>query len=463
MCLDSKKILFYVLSFHIILWTIIPSIFNTNLPLDTIEALTWGNELKLGYDKYPPIFPLFTEIFFKLFNNQDWAYYFLSQLFVVSSFLIIFKFSTYFFQNDIYSLTSVLLLESIYFFNYTTPELNAFIPLFPFLAATVLFCWKAINSNNNFDWLLFGVFAGISTLTYYLALYLLASIGIFFIREIIINKKINYKYFLALGAYFTVLSPHLYFIFDNNFKSIEYALFRSFSDPLSGFGDKKFLNHLFYPIVFLIKQIIILTPLLILVRLITSSFKIKVNLKDEKLIFLFTISLLPIILMFLTSVIGGVRIRTMWMTTFYIFPGVFFIYLFNSKIILERYKRFFVAFLFIFLALPIAYGIDSHIQKDKRTDFPGKEIATKIQNTWDKNFSNNITIVTGKGWVYGEWYAGNLSYHLRNRPKFRRELTDNDIYNAGTVSIDIINNTKSCKGILLKLKPYYESCLIGKK
>ena len=49
---------------HLLIWTLIPSIVNTNLPLDTIEALTWGNELKLGYDKYPPIFPLFTEFFY---------------------------------------------------------------------------------------------------------------------------------------------------------------------------------------------------------------------------------------------------------------------------------------------------------------------------------------------------------------------------------------------------------------
>jgi len=463
MKINSKKILFFLLFLHTILWTCIPSIFNTNLPLDTIEALVWGNELRLGYDKYPPVFPLFTELFFKLFNNQDWAYYLLSQLFVVSSFFIVFKFSKYFFKNDIHCLISVLLLESIYFFNYTSPELNAFIPLFPFLAATALFCWRSIKFNNNFDWIMFGIFAGISTLTYYLALYLLASISIFFIREIIINKKINYKYFIALIAYFIILSPHLYFIFDNNFKSIEYAFFRSFSDPLSGINEVKFFDHLFYPLIFLIKQIIILTPLLILIRLITSNFKIKVNLKDQKFIFLFTISILPIILMFLTSMIGGVRIRTMWMTTFYIFPGVFFVYLFNSRIILEKFKRFFISILFIFLVLPIAYGADSYFQKDKRTDFPGKEIAEKIQNTWDRNYSDNIVIVAGKSWVYGGWYAGNLSYHLKDRPKLRYELNDDDINKVGTIWIDILNNIKFCKGVLLKLEPYYESCLIGKK
>lgn len=460
---NSKKLLLYLLFAHIILWTGIPALLNTNLPLDTIEALAWGNELSLGYDKYPPIFPLFTELFFKLFGNQDWAYYLLSQLFVVTSFFVIFQFSKYFFNNDSHSLISVLLLESIYFFNYTTPELNAFIPLFPLLATTVLFCWRAIKFNRNFDWIIFGVFAGISTLTYYLALYLLTSLTIFFIGEILIKKKINYKYFLALTAYIIILSPHLYFIFDNNLESIEYAFFRSFLDPLSDIGTTKILNHIFYPIIFLIKQIIILIPLLFLIQIIISNFKIKIKFNDKKLIFLSTIFLLPIILMFLTSVIGGVRIRTMWMTTFYLFPGVFFIYLYNSKIVLKKFKRFFIFFLFIFFILPISYGIESFIQKDKRTDFPGKEIAFKIQNTWDKNFSNNISIVAGKSWVYGGWYAGNLSYNLRDRPILKYKLDDVIDHNVGTIWIDVLNTIKSCEGILLKIEPYFESCLVGKK
>ena len=462
MQVDSKKFLYYLIFFHIILWTAIPTIVNTNLPLDTIEALAWGNDLKLGYDKYPPVFPLFTELFFKFFGNQDWAYYLLSQLFVASCFLIVFRFSQYFFQNDAHGLISVLLLESIYFFNYTTPELNAFIPLFPFLALTALFCWRAINSNNNFDWIMFGVFAGISTLTYYLALYLLASITIFFVREIIISKKINYKYFLTLTVYFMILSPHLYFIFENDLRSIEYALFRSFGDPLSGVSEIKLLDHFIYPLIFLLKQVFILTPLFILLSLIVSNFKIKVDLTDKKLIFLFTITLLPLILMFLTSIFGGIRVRTMWMTTFYIFPGIFFVYLFNAEINLEKFKKFFIGFSFIFMILPIVYGIDSVVQKDKRTDFPGKKIAKKTQMIWNENFSNQIGIVSGESWVYGGWYAGNLSYHLKDRPNLKYQINNND-FQIGTIWVDVLNNIKSCEGILLKFEPYYESCLMGKK
>ena len=39
----------------------------------------------------------------------------------------------------------------------------------------------------------------------------------------------------------------------------------------------------------------------------------------------------------------------------------------------------------------------------KRTDYPGKEIASLVQNKWDKNFMNEIKIVVGDEWFAGEF------------------------------------------------------------
>ena len=40
---------------HLIVWTMVPTISNLNLPLDTIEALAWGSNLAWGYSKHPPL------------------------------------------------------------------------------------------------------------------------------------------------------------------------------------------------------------------------------------------------------------------------------------------------------------------------------------------------------------------------------------------------------------------------
>ena len=163
--INVDRILIFFLLAHLIIWTLVPSITNTNLPLDTIEALAWGNNLDWGYNKHPPLSAWSVEFFYKVFGSQDWAYYFLSQLYVVTTFFVIFKFSEDFLQNKILSLICILLLEGIFFYNFTTPEFNVNVCQLPFWALTVYYCWKGLKQNDITSWLLFGLFAGLGILS----------------------------------------------------------------------------------------------------------------------------------------------------------------------------------------------------------------------------------------------------------------------------------------------------------
>ena len=112
------------------------------------------------------------------------------------------------------------------------------------------------------------------------------------------------------------------------------------------------------------------------------------------------------------------------MTPFYLFFGLFFVYLFQLQINLKKINSFLYGFLFLFFLSPILYSYVSISQTDKRTDYPGKQIAAKVQKTWDLDFDKEIQFVTGD-----EWKAGNLSYHLKSRPKwegFTNSKTLND-------------------------------------
>ena len=110
---------FYLFLFsHLLLWTIIPSFSNTNLPLDTIEALAWGSNLDWGFSKHPPFSAFAVEFFYNIFGSKDWAYYLLSQIFVTTSFYFVWKFSYLILENKFHSLIAVLTLSSIYFYNF---------------------------------------------------------------------------------------------------------------------------------------------------------------------------------------------------------------------------------------------------------------------------------------------------------------------------------------------------------
>ena len=88
----------------------------------------------------------------------------------------------------------------------------------------------------------------------------------------------------------------------------------------------------------------------------------------------------------------------MWMTPFYLFFGLFFVYLFQSQINLKKNNFIFYGFFFLFFLSPVLYSYVSISQKDKRTDYPGKEIAIKTQVIWNQDFNKSIEFVIGDEW-----------------------------------------------------------------
>jgi len=420
---NINNIFFIFALSHLIIWTLVPSLTNKNLPLDTIEALAWGSNLDWGFNKHPPMSAFFSEVFFQIFGSQDWAYYLLSQSFVIIAFYYVFKLANEFFKNTKLSLISVLLLESIYFYNFTTPEFNVNVCQLPFWSLTVYYSWKIYQAKEIqfIDCFLIGLFAAFGFLSKYLFIYLLISIDLLFIYLIFIKKtkKFDFKYLVTIEVFFVLLVPHLIWLYNNDFITILYGIKRT---GLEGSG---ILDHIKYPIIFLLKQIGILIPFFFLLYLLIKKVRFKIDLKDKKLIFLIFVSLLPIALIFVTSIITGSKIRTMWMTPFYLFFGVLFVYLIQYKINLKKVNSFLYGFLFLFFLSPILYSTESIIKTNKRTDYPGKEIAAKIQLVWDQDFDKEIQFVTGN-----EWKAGNLSYHLKSRPKWEGYLNDKILDNA---------------------------------
>ena len=423
MAINKKNLLniFYAfLIAHIIIWTLIPSLTNKNLPLDTIEALAWGSNLDWGFDKHPPMSAFIAEFFYKVFGSQDWAYYLLSQIFVITTFYIVFLISNEILRNKNLSIISVLSLVGIYFYNFTTPEFNVNICQLPFWALTVLYSWKIYNNKklNLKDSILLGVFAVAGFLSKYLFIYLLISIFFLFAYLILIKKdrKFDFKYLISIEVFLILLVPHIIWLFQNDFKTILYAFDRT------GINQSGALDHFKFPILFLLKQVGILIPFILLVFLLIQKFKYKFNFKDKKLIFLIFINLMPLLLIFLTSLISGSKIRTMWMTPFYLFMGTFIIYVLQRQINFLKIKKFLVLFIAIFLLSPLAYAYISLSKDNKRTDYPGKEISQKVQKKWENDFTGEINVVLGD-----EWVAGNLSYHLKSRPMWEGKIDKNKL------------------------------------
>ena len=269
------------------------------------------------------------------------------------------------------------------------------------------------------------------------------------------SKKFDFKYLITLEVFIVLLIPHLIWLYNNDFVSILYGLKRT------GLENSNILNHINQPLIFLIKQIGILIPLFFLTWLLVKKINFKFNLKDKNLIFLIAINLLPIFLMLLTSIITGSKIRTMWMTPFYLFIGVLLIQIFKEYLNHNGLKKFLVVFIIFFILSPTSYLVVSFSNKYKRTDYPGKEISNLVQKRWDKNFTNRISIVIGD-----EWYAGNLSYHLSSRPIWYNTIENNLSLITSDTGVIYTGNPKIlkkfCPGIYGTIKPI-GICMIGAK
>ncbi len=452
---NIEKIFYIFIFFHLFIWTLIPSLSNLNLPLDTIEALAWGSNLDWGFNKHPPFSAFAVEVFFLIFGSNDWSYYLLSQIFVITAFFFVWKFSNEIFEDKKFSLISVFILSGIYFYNFSTPEFNVNISQLPFWALCVYFFWKSINTNKKINWIFLGVFSALGFLSKYIFIYLLAAFLFYFIFDYRIFKKFIPNYILSLTISFILLVPHFIWLYENDYITIFYGLNRS------GLSDFNISNHFLNPLILIVKQIIILIPFFLMLLVILKKVKFKINFKNKKIAFLIAINVIPLILILSTSIFTGAKIRTMWLTPFYLFLGTLFLEIFRKNIELKKIKNFYYIFLFFFILSPALYLGISIIDETKRTDYPGKEISMLVQNKWDNNFVNDIKIVIGD-----EWSAGNLSYHLNSRPTWYNNLNNKASLITENQGVIYIGNPKIlkkiCPGVFGEIRPV-GYCMIGKK
>ena len=111
--------------------------------------------------------------------------------------------------------------------------------------------------------------------------------------------------------------PHLNWLIENDFITLKYGFERS-----GGIGNLS--QHLIYPLSFVLKQLLLLIPFFVLLFFLIKKIKFKKLRNNERIMFLFFTCLLPIFFVFLTSVIMGAKIRTMWMTPFLFFWHFFY-------------------------------------------------------------------------------------------------------------------------------------------
>src|SRR5215472_6175190 len=132
---------------HMAVWTALPTLLYANLPLDLIEALTYGREWQLGSDKLPPLPWWLVEIAWRLFGS-DAAYYALSAVTVMAALLVVWVTARPL-VGPVGALVAVLIVDGLHYLNYTAPKFNHDVVQLPFWALAGYAFWSALRRGGT--------------------------------------------------------------------------------------------------------------------------------------------------------------------------------------------------------------------------------------------------------------------------------------------------------------------------
>jgi len=245
---------------HFVIWTALPAVLYHNLPLDLIEALTYGREWQLGYDKLPPLPWWVIEIVYRTIGH-DTAYYALAQLAVISAFVLVWL-TALPLVGGTGALVAVLIIDGLHYFHYTAAKFNHDVIQLPFWALAGYAFHAALRRGHIASWLLLGFAIGMALWAKYFVVVLAAPLALFLILDNEARKRLATPGpWIAVGVALIIMSPHLVWLVKNDFLPFAYANARA--APSRGL-----LDHVLHPAIFALSQALFLIPALLIAAML---------------------------------------------------------------------------------------------------------------------------------------------------------------------------------------------------
>jgi 4-amino-4-deoxy-L-arabinose transferase-like glycosyltransferase len=244
------------LAVHAAVWTLLPSLLYANLPLDLVEALIYGREWQLGYDKLPPLPWWLVEVMHRLIG-QDFAYYLLAQVSVCAAFTFVYAMA-WPLVGALGALVAVLIVDGLHYLNYTSAKFNHDVIQLPFWAMAGYALHRALRGGRLLHWALLGIAIGLSLWAKYFVVVLVAPMVVFALADRDARKALaTLGPYVAAGVALIVAAPHLIWLVRNNFLPFAYAEHRAVL-------PRGWYDHLWHPFEFGVSQLFFLIPSLLI-------------------------------------------------------------------------------------------------------------------------------------------------------------------------------------------------------
>jgi 4-amino-4-deoxy-L-arabinose transferase-like glycosyltransferase len=404
-----------LLAVHALVWTLLPTLLYPNLPLDLIEALMYGREWQLGYDKLPPLPWWLVEVAYKL-AGHDYAYYLLAQLAVVSALAIVYRAARPL-AGPLGALVAVLIVDGLHYLNYTAAKFNHDVIQLPFWALAGYALHRALRGGKLGHWVLLGAAIGISLWAKYFVVVLVAPMVVFALVDADTRKCLATPgpYVAALVA-LVIAAPHLIWLVQNDFLPFAYAEHRAVL-------SRGWYDHLWHPFEFAISQLFFLLPSLLIAAPLfmprrAADEPVTVSQADDYDRRIVTwLAFGPFVAVLALGLVTGRGAVAMWGYPLWMFTGLWLVLIARRALTTERLGRIVITWAIVFACLATAFYVNYDVlprfdHRYRAVFFPGQTLATDI--------SQRYRAVTGQAPVYvigSMWDGGNISHYAPSHPR----------------------------------------------
>jgi hypothetical protein len=418
----------WFLALHFAVWTTLPSLLYANLPLDLIEAVTYGREWPLGSDKLPPLPWWLVEIMYRSFG-VDAPYYALAQAAVVIAFALVFATARPL-VGATGGLVAVLIIDGMHYFQYTAVKFNHDVVQLPFWALAGYAFHAALKRGRLGNWALVGIAFGGALWAKYFVVVLVAPYALFLLLDRQARRTLMTPGpWLALIIALLIALPHVIWLFHTDFLPFAYAEHRA--APVRGWFD-----HILHPTIFTASQIFFLLPsLFIAAALLWPRQKtrgaIAADAFDRRIVTLLAFG--PGAATIALAAASGRGAVAMWGYPLWLFVGLWIVITVCPLLDRDRIGRVVAAWAavaaILILAFVINYTALPLVDHRYRAEFyPGDALGTALTQRFRAATGEPLRYVIGS-----MWDGGNLAHYSPDQPHV---LIDGEPARAPWIDLD---------------------------
>jgi Dolichyl-phosphate-mannose-protein mannosyltransferase len=404
-----------ILALHAAVWTALPALVYPNLPLDLIEALMYGREWQLGYDKLPPLPWWLVEAVYQL-AGHDFAYYLLAEVSVCAAFALVYAAARPL-VGGVGALVSVLIIDGLHYLNYTAAKFNHDVIQLPFWALAGFSYHRALRERLLADWLLLGLAVGLSLWAKYFVVVLAAPMVLFVLIDRDARKVLTTPGpYIAVAVALITVAPHVVWLIKTDFLPFAYAEHRAVL-------ARGWYDHLWHPFLFALSQLFFLIPSLLIAgplfwpRRAAGEPQAGQHADDFDRRIVAWLAFGPLATVLAMGAVSGRGAVAMWGYPLFLFLGLWLVLYARRALAGTRLARILTTWAIVFACLGAAFYINYDVlprfdHRYRAVFFPGGSLGRDITQRYHAVTGRKLKYVIGT-----MWDAGNLAHYSPDQPR----------------------------------------------